>query len=119
MKILSISDTEVSFIYSPHVAERYPDVDLVLSCGDLSYFYLEYIISTLNVPLYYVRGNHAKSIEIGTMGERTEPWGGIDLHRRTVNDRGLLLAGLQGSLRYNQGPYQYTQEEKWSLVHSL
>jgi uncharacterized protein len=119
VKILAISDVEVSFIYSPHIVERFKDTDLVISCGDLSYFYLEYIISMLNVPLCYVRGNHAHRVEEGVGGTRQEPWGGIDLHRRVVNQDGLLLSGLQGSLQYNEGKYQYSQSEMWVLVWML
>ncbi len=115
MKILAVSDTEIGFIYSTMICERFSDVDLVISCGDLPYFYLEYIISMLNVPLYYVRGNHASRVEFTSSGaSRTNPWGAFDLHEKVhEDDTGLLLAGLEGSLRYNNGPYQYTQNEYW------
>ena len=120
MKILSVSDVELGFIYSPLIIDRFKDVDLVISCGDLPYYYLEYIISLLNVPLYYVRGNHASPIESGSGGDRSSPWGAIDLHqkvRRAAN--GLLLAGIEGSVRYNLGPYQYSQGEMWWMVWKL
>jgi predicted phosphodiesterase len=71
MRILSVSDTEIGFIYSPMIVEKFQSIDLVISCGDLPYYYLEYIISMLNVPLYYVRGNHASRVEITSGGERT------------------------------------------------
>lgn len=120
MRILAVSDTEIGFIYSPMVVERFQNVDLVISCGDLPYYYLEYIVSMLNVPMYYVRGNHASKVEFTTAGERTSPWGATNLHRRTCeDDTGLLLAGLEGSLQYNQGPYQYTQSEYWMQAFSL
>lgn len=121
MKLLSVSDKEVSLIYSPHILQRFRDVDLAVSCGDLSYYYLEYIISSLDIPLYFVRGNHAKSVEYGIAGPRKSPWGAIDLHRKVYRDpkTGLLLAGIQGSLRYNKGSYQYTQSEMWSMVLKL
>jgi len=120
MKILSVSDVELGLIYSQQITHRFADVDLVISCGDLPYYYLEYIVSTLNVPLYYVRGNHASKVEISVGGERQNPWGGIDLHRRIARDRtGLLMAGIEGSLRYNNGPYQYTQAEMWQYVFGL
>lgn len=120
MKILSVSDVELGFIYSPLIIDRFKDVDLVISCGDLPYYYLEYIISLLNVPLYYVRGNHASPIESGSDVDRSSPWGAIDLHqkvRRAAN--GLLLAGIEGSVRYNLGPYQYSQGEMWWMVWKL
>jgi uncharacterized protein len=120
MKILAVSDTEIGFIYSPMVIDRFQDVDLVISCGDLPYYYLEYIVSTLNVPLYFVRGNHASKIEFGSAGSRTSPWGACDLHQRTlVDDTGLLLGGLEGCLRYNRGPFQYTQGDYWNKVFKL
>ena len=121
MKILAVSDTEIGFIYSPMIRERFTDIDLVISCGDLPYFYLEYILSMLSVPLYYVRGNHASKIEFsGSTAERTYPWGAIDLHKKVQeDDTGLLLAGLEGSVRYNRGDYQYTQSEYWMMVFRL
>jgi Icc-related predicted phosphoesterase len=120
MKILSISDIELGFIYSPQIKQRFRDIDLVISCGDLPYFYLEYIISTLDRPLYYVRGNHAARMEIGAVQDRHFPWGGTNLHERHVrDDSGLLLSGIEGSLRYNTGPYQYTQNQMWMMVFSL
>lgn len=118
MKVLAVSDIEVDMIYSPLITQRFKDVDLVIGCGDLPYYYLEYIISMLNRPCYYVRGNHAPRFhEETTGGERTSPWGGIDLHQRVIRDSsGLLLAGIEGSLQYNMGRYQYTQGQMWSMV---
>lgn len=117
MKILSISDVELGIIYSSQIAERFSDVDLVISCGDLPYYYLEYVISSLNVPLYHVRGNHANKVEFTTAGERTEPWGAINLHRKVKqDDTGLLLAGVEGSIQYNLGPHQYSQAGMWAMV---
>lgn len=121
MKILAVSDTEIGFIYSPMITDRFADVDLVISCGDLPYFYLEYIVSMLNVPLYYVKGNHANKVEFASSGlARTSPWGAIDLNQRVFEDStGLLMAGLEGCVQYNRGPYQYTQNEYWFKVFQL
>lgn len=121
MKILAVSDAEIGFIYSPMICERFKDIDLVISCGDLPFFYLEYIVSMLNVPLYYVRGNHASKIEFTSSGtSKSSPWGAIDLNRRVhEDDTGVLLAGLEGCLLYNNGPYQYSQSEYWFKVFRL
>jgi len=121
MNILAVSDVELDTIYSHSIAARFKDIDLVIGCGDLPYYYLEYIISTLDRPLYYVRGNHApRFMEEGVGGPRTFPWGGIDLHRRVVRDpSGLLLAGIEGSVRYNPGRYQYTQAQMWMFAFGL
>ena len=120
MKILAVSDIELGFLYQPTIANRFYDVDLIISCGDLPHYYLEYMISMLNIPLYYINGNHAHKIEITTGGERKYPWGAINVHRKNiVDDTGLLLAGIEGCLRYNMGPYQYSQTEMWSMVLNM
>ena len=121
MKILAVSDRESPLIYSPNIKTRFDDIDIVLSCGDLSYFYLEYMISSLDIPLYFVRGNHAVDVEYGVAGTRTAPWGGIDLHKKVIRDKqtGLILAGIEGSLKYNDRDYQYSQLRMWWMVLQL
>jgi Icc-related predicted phosphoesterase len=119
MKLLTLSDVEISFIYSPMIRERFKSIDLIISCGDLPYYYLEYIISTLNKPLYYVIGNHSNTVEETVAGPRSSPWGAINLNHSAHNYNGLLLAGIEGSLRYNLGKGQYTQGEMWAWVLSL
>jgi hypothetical protein len=121
MKVLAVSDVEVDMIYSPLITQRFKDVDLVIGCGDLPYYYLEYIISMLNRPMYYVRGNHAPRFsEEGVGGERTYPWGGIDLHQQVKRDpSGLLMAGIEGSVNYNYGRYQYTQAQMWLMIFAM
>jgi Icc-related predicted phosphoesterase len=120
MKILAISDMEVSFLYSPAIIDKFKHVGLVVSCGDLPYYYMEYIISMLDRPLYYVRGNHASKVELTSGGERLEPWGGINLHKQTKrDDSGVILAGIEGSIRYNTGPQQFSQGEMWMMAFQL
>ncbi len=119
MRILSLSDTLVPFIYSPQVRSRFPDIDLILGCGDLPYYYLEYVYNAMDVPLFYVRGNHDKTVEYSEAGQHSFPHGGIDLHRKSIHYRGLLLAGVEGSVRYREGSFQYTQSEMWLHVFSL
>ena len=117
MKILAVSDVELDLIYSPQITTRFEDVDLLIGCGDLPYYYLEYMISMLNVPMYYVRGNHVSNVEAGATTERNEPWGAVDLHRKVLSDAtGLILAGIEGSLRYNFGSHQYSQSEMWTFA---
>jgi hypothetical protein len=120
MKILAVSDIELGFLYQPNIVDRFYDVDLILSCGDLPHYYLEYMISMLNIPLYYVNGNHANKLEITTGGERNYPWGAVNLHSRCItDDTGLLLAGIEGCQKYNLGSFQYTQSEMWTFVLKL
>jgi Icc-related predicted phosphoesterase len=119
IRVLSLSDVQIEFIYSPRVQTRFPDVDLVICCGDLPYYYMEYVGNALDVPLFFVRGNHASQIEYTVAGPRTAPLGAIDLHRRVVQHDGLLLAGVEGSLRYRESPFQYSQSEMWAHVFRL
>lgn len=119
LKALSMSDIQVPYLYSPRIREVVKEVDLVIDCGDLPYYYLEYVLNALQVDLYFVRGNHSYLVEHSETGDRRQPRGGIDLHGRMINVKGLLVAGVQGSLRYREGPFQYTQEEMWWNVLSL
>ena len=120
MNILAVSDVELGIIYNPTIANRFKHVDVVVSAGDLPYFYLEFIVSTLDKPLYYVLGNHSNRREIGIGTERDAPQGAINLHRYSRRDAsGLLLAGLEGSLKYNNGPCQYSQSDYWQMAWLL
>jgi Icc-related predicted phosphoesterase len=91
----------------------------VLSCGDLPFDYLEYLVSRLDVPLLYVPGNHDPSLkppDATWVPLRTElpvpgPEGCTNIDGRLVEVAGLRIAGLGGSLRYKEGPNQYTQAQ--------
>lgn len=120
MKILSISDTVIPSIYSNHIREKFADIDCVVACGDLPYYYQEFIISSLNVPLFFVHGNHDPKVEYSTHGECTYPHGGTDLHCRVSRRQGLLIAGIQGSIRYSSSSkFQYSQFQMWQHVIRL
>lgn len=47
--------------------------DLVLSAGDLPFEYLEFIVSTLDVPLLYVPGNHDPDLTPAPAGGNSAP----------------------------------------------
>lgn len=121
MKILFVSDKVVEHVYSPTVVERYKDVELIIGCGDLPYYYLEFILSMLNVSLLYVHGNHDPEREYLSDGSHiTGPSGGINLHRHFHHEKGLLMVGLEGSIRYKRdNRFQYTQQEMWFNTISL
>lgn len=119
MRILSLSDSLLPFIYSPQIRRRFKGVDLIIGCGDLAYYYLEYVYNALDVPLYFVRGNHDEVVEYSSAGQRTHPHGGKDIHLKLVNEKGLLLGGIEGCLRYRPGQYQYSQAEMWANVLQL
>ncbi|MCX8062242.1 MAG: metallophosphoesterase [Anaerolineales bacterium] len=118
MKILAVSDKVVNALYSPCIVQRFQKIDIVISCGDLPYDYPEYLTSLLNSALYFIRGNHDRAAEYFHQ-PHPSPLGGIDLHRRTINHEGVLLAGIEGSIRYKDGPFMYSQSEMWIHVIRL
>lgn len=114
MHILAVSDQVDSSIYNTNVRERFGHVDLVLSCGDLPYDYLEFVVTMLGVPVFYVHGNHDQARVLREDGWHTQegPGGCISLEGRVVVHQGLLLAGLGGSMRYRlDGNFQYTERQ--------
>lgn len=119
MNILTLSDKLVESIYTPSIVDRFEDVDLILGCGDLPYYYLEFVQDILRAPLYFVHGNHDSKVEYGSAGEKTAPGGATNLHRRVANYKSLLMAGLEGSQRYKRGPFMYSQSEMWFNVLTL
>jgi Icc-related predicted phosphoesterase len=119
MKILSLSDRIVNKVNSKSAVKRFADIDIIVGCGDLPYYYLESLVDLLKKPVFFVRGNHASVVEYSHKGDRTQPGGATDLHRRLLNVKGLLIAGFEGSVRYRPGPFQYTQGEMWNMVFKL
>jgi Icc-related predicted phosphoesterase len=114
LKILAVTDQVVDSLHSPNVKKRFGDVDLIVSCGDLPYSYLDYLVTVLGRPLYFVHGNHDKDYEYTESGrQELAPQGAISLDRRVVQGPGgLILAGLEGSIRYDEASgHQYTQEQ--------
>jgi len=115
MRVLTVSDVVVESLNSAALTQIARGVDLALSCGDLPADYLEYIVSMLNVPLFYVMGNHG-----GDGGARVFPEGCENIDGRAVEFKGLLMAGLEGSLRYNNRPnFQYTENEMRAKIAAL
>ena len=80
-------------------------MDLILSAGDLKASYLSFLVTMANRPLLYVHGNHDWSYD------RQPPEGCDCIDDRLVVVNGLRILGLGGCLRYNGGPYQYSERQ--------
>ena len=121
MRILAVSDRVLDYLYSSSVRQNFPEVDLLIGCGDLPYYYLDFLISALDVPLYFVHGNHDGEPQyVSGRGQMKGVQGGRDLHAATAEHRGLLFAGLGGSMRYRSGaPFMYTEGEMRAQVARL
>ena len=113
MKILAVSDRVVEQLYSTQVTQLMSDIDLIVGCGDLPFYYLEFLISMLDAPLVFVRGNHDITPQYTTDGRVLHTVnGGTNLHGQIVEERGLRLAGLEGSMRYRpKAPLMYSEAE--------
>jgi Icc-related predicted phosphoesterase len=126
MKILCISDQIDPQVYSPYIKERFADVDFILCAGDLPLDYLDYIISTLNKPLFFVFGNHHieelkhyrklfdspfVQIDRDYLG-----CGAVHLGSKVKKEGKFILAGLGGSMRYNNGGNQFTDFEMFMEI---
>ncbi|MBA3945853.1 MAG: metallophosphoesterase [Herpetosiphonaceae bacterium] len=117
MQVLTVSDEIAREVYSTGIRTRFGNVQLALGCGDLPPSYLEYIVSSLDVPCCYVRGNHDSQPEYTDYGATlTEPRGWASVEGRVVEVRGLTIAGLGGSIWYNGGKYQYHERQMLARV---
>ncbi len=111
IKILVVSDVVSREIYNEQIGALFGTVELALSCGDLPYDYLEYIVTMLDVPLLYVHGNHDHPLQT-EYGEIPAPRGCVSVEGRVMRAKGLLVGGLGGSIRYRpSGAHQYTEWE--------
>ena len=118
MRLMAVSDRIIDHLYSHDVHERFPDVDLLIGCGDLPYYYLDFLVSSINRPLLYVRGNHDTGPQYTSDGRILDHVpGGVDIHGRVIRTKGLIIAGLEGSMRYRpKAPYMYTDREmSWNV----
>jgi Icc-related predicted phosphoesterase len=123
MKILCVSDQIDPLIYTNSIRERFADVDMILSAGDLPMDYLDFIVSSLNKPTFFVFGNHnlneyAKyrgSTDSYTITDAAESEvmysysGATHLGSKVKHEEGLIIAGLGGCMRYSRDVNQYTE----------
>ncbi len=120
-KILAVADEVEESLYASRLDEI--DPDLVLACGDLPFDYLEYLVTRTNVPLLYVPGNHDPDLrerselvwpptpQLRGLEDPPGPQGCVNVDGRVLDAAGVRIAGLGGSVRYKDGPNQYTQRE--------
>ena len=115
MKLLLISDQIHEALYTYFQKERWQDVDLILSAGDLKASYLSFLVTLIEgAPLYYVRGNH------DIYYEKEPPLGCIDIHAKIMDYQGLTILGLEGSRWYNGEGIQYREwGMKWNVLKLL
>ncbi|WP_246628214.1 metallophosphoesterase family protein [Paenibacillus oenotherae] len=105
MRILVVSDEESKYIWDHYDPERFKDVELIISCGDLKQEYLSFLVTMLPVPLFYVPGNH------DTTYKSKPPEGCVSIDGKLIEYKGIRIMGLGGSNKYSSGDYQYTESQ--------
>ncbi|WP_326955843.1 metallophosphoesterase family protein [Amycolatopsis sp. NBC_01286] len=120
-KALVVADEVDERLWTDAVRSR--PVDLVIGAGDLPYDYLAFLASALDAPCVFVPGNHdpdltgytrygGLSMKDGFPTVWPGPAGGVNADGRVVDVAGIRFAGLGGSIRYNDGPNQWTQRQQ-------
>lgn len=113
MKILLVSDEEDRWLWDYYRPGVLAGTDLILSAGDLRAEYLSFLVTVANRPLYYVHGNHDGSYD------QHPPEGCECVDDRLITAGSLRIAGLGGSMRYSNGPYQYTERQMSRRIRHL
>ena len=113
MKILTLSDRAEPVLQDQFDRRKFEGVELILACGDLPPEYLVFVSAKLDVPLYYVRGNHDLRYD------ESPPRGCMNLADELVRFGGKNILGLEGSRWYNGGPHQYTEAEMQRKIWRL
>lgn len=122
VRVLAVSDeVDESLCADPGPARG---AELVVACGDLPFDYLRYLMDALDVPLAFVPGNHdpdvsgyrysraGLALRAGMPARIPWPAGALNLDGRVAAVCGLRIAGLGGSLRYHDGPNQYSERQQ-------
>ncbi len=112
VKILAVSDEVVERLYTLCQSGHFREIELLLGCGDLSYPYLENLLTFLNIPLFYVPGNHDPMYHPDRPLTHAE--GGTNLDLTVVRFKTFLIGGFGGCVRYRpDGVNQYSQSEAY------
>ena len=113
VRLLAVSDEVEPQLLDERTVEAQGHVDLVIGCGDLPADYLDALATVYGAPLIFVRGNHDPPGRQGDYPREAE------IDGRVVREKGLLIAGLEGSIRYSDGPHQYNERQMMGKVQAL
>jgi uncharacterized protein len=113
VRLLAVSDEVEPQLLDERTVQAQGHVDLVVGCGDLPADYLDALATVYRAPLIFVRGNHDPPGRQGDYPREAE------IDGRVVREKGLLIAGLEGSIRYSDGPHQYSERQMMRKVQAL
>ncbi|MEE3467396.1 MAG: metallophosphoesterase [Eubacterium sp.] len=111
--ILFIADEPDKGLWDYFEKEKLEGIDLIISCGDLPPQYLSFLATYFKGDVLYVHGNHDSCYD------KTPPDGCICIDDTVYEYYGLRIAGLGGSMEYNKGNYQFTEEQMKKRVKKL
>ena len=114
MKLLLVSDVESKYIWDYFDKDKFKDIELVISCGDLKSCYLSFLVTMINTPLIYVKGNHDSDYILNP------PEGCQCIDDSIYRFKNLNFVGLGGSYKYNNsGGFQYTEKKMMNRFKKL
>lgn len=112
-KILAISDNHILKQYSiEQINLMFKNIDFIVSCGDVSYEYLDYVVSILNKEMLYVNGNHV-------YGNNSKLCGGRNIDGKLIKFKNMRVLGLDGSRVYSYAKHQYSEKDMKYRVAKL
>jgi hypothetical protein len=122
VRVLAVSDEADERLWTDDVRRLAPD--LIVGCGDVDFELLGWMADATGAPLVFVPGNHDPDVagyratahglvvRAGFVTEAPWPAGTINGDGRLTDVAGLRIAGLGGSIRYREGPNQYSQRQQ-------
>lgn len=113
LRLLAVSDEVEPQLLDERTVAGQGRIDLLIGCGDLPADYLDGLATLYAAPLVFVRGNHDPPDRKGDYPPDAE------IDGRVVTERGLLIAGLEGCIRYSGGPHQYTERQMTAKALAL
>ena len=113
VRLLAVSDEVEPQLVDERTVAAQGRVDLVIGCGDLPADYLDALATLYRAPLLFVRGNHDPPDRQGDYPP------GAEIDGRVMTEKGLVIAGLEGSKRYSDGPHQYSEGQMMAKVIRL
>ncbi|MBQ5347354.1 MAG: metallophosphoesterase family protein [Ruminococcus sp.] len=112
MRILAVADIESEYFYDFYSPGKLDGIDLIIGCGDLSEEYLEFLVTMAGCPLVYVHGNHDSSF-------KRKPEGCVCIDNTVFKYNGIRILGIDGSHRYKNGKYMYTERQMRRKIFRL
>ena len=113
VRLLAVSDEVEPQLLDERTVAAQGRIDLVIGCGDLPADYLDAVSTLYAAPLLFVRGNYDPP---GRQGDYPPD---AEIDGRVVREKRLVVAGLEGSIRYSDGPHQYSERQMMAKVLAL